>query len=38
MNTAVQPARAAFSMKPGILWHSVSTCSSSLILKPSVSR
>ena len=26
MNTQLQPARAAFSMNPGILWHSVSTC------------
>ena len=36
MNTAVQPARAAFSMKPGMRWQSVSTCSRSLILKPSL--
>jgi len=25
MNTAVQPARADFSMKPGMRWQSVST-------------
>ena len=34
MNTWLQPARAAFSMKPGILWQSVSTCRISLIGMP----
>ena len=33
MKTRVTPARAAFSMKPGILWHSVSTWMIRLILK-----
>ena len=34
MNTFVQPARAAFSMKCGILWQSVSTWMLRLDLKP----
>ena len=38
MNTAVQPARADFSMKPGMRWHSVSTCSNRRMLNLSRSR
>ena len=38
MKIAVQPARAAFSMKSGMRWHSVSTCSNSLMLNLSRSR
>ena len=34
----VQPARAAFSMKPGMRWQSVSTCRNSLIGSFSPSR
>ena len=34
MKTAVQPARADFSMKPGMRWHSVSTCRNSRMRKP----
>ena len=38
MNTQLHPARAAFSMKPGILWHSVSTCSEQFDLEASPAR
>ena len=36
MNTRVQPARAAFSMKFGILWHCVSTWMRNLKASPSL--
>ena len=36
--TRLVPARAAFSMKRGILWQRVSTCTISLTLKPWFSR
>ena len=38
MNTRVTPARAAFSMKFGILWQSVSTWMTKRKIRPSCSR